>query len=52
MTVLSAPGKDEVYFAFTPALRTGGQLADFSQVPGGYGIYRMALSQNQAGGLP
>ena len=49
MTVLSAPGKDAVYFAFTPALRTGGQLADFSQVPGGYGIYRMALSQNQAG---
>ena len=49
MEVLSAPGKDAVYFAFTPALGSGGQLADFSQVPGGYGIYRLALSGNQGG---
>ncbi len=34
MEVLSAPGKDAVYFAFTPTLRGGGRLADFSQVPG------------------
>ena len=49
MEVLSAPGKDAVYFAFTPTLREGGRLADFSQVPGGYGIYRLALSGNQGG---
>ena len=39
---LSACGADAVYFAFDPGIHPP---LSFAQVPGGYGIYRMALSQ-------
>ena len=40
MNTLYAQGKEQVFFTFTPA--EGESLPSFDQVPGGYGIYRLA----------
>lgn len=44
-----ALGADAVYFTFAPTQGEAGSLPEVSQVPGGYGIYRLALSENQKG---
>ena len=44
-----ALGADAVYFTFAPTQGEAGSLPEVSQVPGGYGIYRLALAENQKG---
>ena len=44
-----ALGADAVYFTFVPTQGEAGSLPEVPQVPGGYGIYRLALSENQKG---
>lgn len=46
---LSAVGRHSAYFTFGSQHLDGSNLADFSHVPGGYGIYRLDCPENDGG---